>query len=220
MHDYMENPLSNVNFQQYGGSRAETARQLLICGLEKKRQEALIEISKQEELKKIDYDYSQKKLLDKEQVRAAKELYSLTVFKSERGEILIHMDNPVKGTVTAPFCSAKNFTAVLYTAMTVRPTKGIYLLTITVAGKTVSVGLHAEDRGRGALIKKLQARGVNFFVSRRKLREAETAFENFVLEAAKEQIIPVSHGWNLSGSGWIFVRNGEPIWEDIRHVAE
>lgn len=187
---------------------------------EKKVQETYIEVSKHEAMNQADLRLFEQKLELKKEIEIAAEIGSISVFKSADDEINVCISSLIGNPYVGKLCNAKNFSTVLFVPMGGKKTEGIFKVCFDIGNQQHAFWLAQSERGGGKIVKKIRAAGANFFLSRRKLLEAADPLENFILEIFDTVLVPLTYGWILTPTGnWVFVKEGELIWGDIKNAA-
>lgn len=177
-------------------------------------------IEKRRIMNMLDYYNFKSKLDYKEEVRMRKELSATSIYWDAKGELKVEIIS-LNGSIRSErFCDLRKqeTKTTLYKPMdSVGLEKPIYVVSYQVGENLYSIPISAEDYGKGKLLKKMRYNGISFYISHKKLDEIACDFEAFILEEAKEEMIPLAFGWFFYDGRWRYASEKISIWEDIKN---
>lgn len=213
---YLENPgTSNVYNMQSANTYPASPTYPRDC-IQKRWEEAGIEIEKHRQINELDFQLSRKKQMVREEIRVERELHTPMIFLSQSGEIKAEVPIIENKGIVVTICLLEGLNVKYFQPLQEHNREGIFYLNYVVNRESKHMLLYEKERGRSILIKKLQQTGVPFQVSKKFLREIGCNLESFLLAQAIRQLIPWNHGWNWTGASWYFAGEEELTWETLK----
>jgi len=177
-------------------------------------------VEKRRIINMFDYDNFKSKLEYKEEVRMRKELSATSIYWDAKGELKVEIISPNGVIRSERLCDLRKLETktILYKPMdAVGLEKPIYVVSYHAKESVYSIPISVEDYGKGKLLKKMRYNGISFYISHKKQDEIIYDFEAFILEDAKEELIPLVFGWFFYDGRWRYASEKNLTWEDIKN---